>query len=134
MEESYKEKLSTLSALAQIITVDGKIEDKELELYLAVAKRLEVSTEDYTRIMSGNITFEPPEKFSKRVVLFHNLLLMAYADKHIDDLEIQFCYELGLKLGLNSAAVRDILEKMEEQPQVGIDPYRVDRVFKRYYN
>lgn len=134
MKESYKEKLGTLSILAQIITADDHIKDEELHFFVRVAKKLNVSEEDYTKVMQGKHAFKPPKQEYKRVVLFHNILLLVYIDKVIDEREIQFCHDLGLKLGLNAAAVENILKKLEEQPQVGIDPFRVDRVFKRYYN
>jgi hypothetical protein len=134
MDNSYKEKLSTLSMLVQLVNADNVIEDVELHFLIRVANKLEVKEEDYTQLFNKKFEFTPPQREVKRVVLFHNLLLLAYCDKHIDEKEIRFCYDIGLKLGLNTFAIHDILTKLKDQPQVGIDPFRVDRVFKRYYN
>ena len=101
---------------------------------MRVAKKLNVLEEDYGNVFMGNYEFVPPQYEFKRIVLFHNLLLLIYIDGDIDEREIRFCHDLGLKLGLNPAAVLDILTKLKEQPQIAIDPFRVNRVFKRYYN
>jgi uncharacterized tellurite resistance protein B-like protein len=134
MEKSYKEKLSTLCMLVKIIKADNHIKDEELSFFIRVAKTLKVSEEDYTHVFENEQEFAPPKREVSRVVLFHNLLLLAYIDKKIGKEEIQLCHEMGLKLGLNSAAVTDILNKLQEQPQAAIDPFRIDRVFKRYLN
>lgn len=134
MDISYQEKLSTLKMLAQLINIDNKARDEELTFYVRVAKKMGVTSEDYTKVFHNEYHFVLPEMEYKRIVLFHNLLLLAYSDAEIDEKEIHFCHEMGLKFGLNTFAIQDILLKLKEQPQIGIDPFRVNRVFKRYYN
>jgi hypothetical protein len=134
MDNVYKEKLSNLSMLIQLARADKNLDDIEIEFYLRVAKRLGVFKEDYEKVFHGGYEFTPPKNEVERVVLFHSLVILAYIDDKIEDSEIHFCYELGLKLGLNTSAVRDILTKLKEEPKVAIDPKRVDKVFKSFLN
>lgn len=134
MENTYKEKLSSLGMLIELAKKDKELEDIEIEFYLRIAKRLGVQREDYENVFHNGFEFIPPKHEITRVVLFHNLVLLIYIDNKIDDKEIKFCHELGLKLGLNTSAVHDILTKLKEDPKIAIDPKRVDKVFKSFLN
>lgn len=134
MENIYKQKLSNLSMLMQIAKADSNVEDIEIEFYLSVANRLGVRKEDYEKVFYNGHEYAPPKDEVSRVVLFHNLILLIYIDNNIDGREIHFCHDLGLKLGLNTSAVRDILTKLKEDPKVAIDPQRVDKAFKSFLN
>ena len=120
--------------IVQLAKADDILDDLEIGFFIRVAKKLNVLKADYENVFKGNFEFAPHQYESKRIVLFHNLLLLIYVDGEIDDAEIHFCHDLGLKLGLNAMAIQGILTKLKEQPQIAIDPYRVNRVFKKYYN
>ncbi len=134
MDRKYQEKLGKLSLLIQMAKKDGCLDDVEIEFFIRIAKRLKVAQADYEKVFRGEYVNVLPKYDFQRIPLFHSLLLMIYADGKIDDKEIHFCHELGIKLGLNSSAILDILNKLKEQPQVAIDPLRVKDIFKRYYN
>lgn len=134
MKSQHQRKLSHLSILFQAIRKDREISDIELQYMLRIADRLGLSSEDVNRVIKEDIPFTPPIHESNRLVLFHQLLILIYVDGKIDNNELEFLKELGLRLGLNPYAVSEVLEMMKKNAEDGIDPKKITEIFKNYNN
>ena len=134
MDKQYQQKLSHISLLLQVINSDGEVSDNELEYVSRIAKRMGLSGADLKKIVNEKIDFDPPVHEHKRIVLFHQLLILIYIDGKIDEKELGFVSELGFKLGLNPYAIKEILAKLYENPEEGIDPKNITDTFKNFNN
>jgi uncharacterized tellurite resistance protein B-like protein len=134
MNSIYQKKLSHLSLLFQVIRSDNEIADMELKYLLRIAHRLGLSGKDVEYVTKEKVPFLPPITEGQRLVLFHQILILIYIDGKIDPKELDFIKELGLKLGLNPYAVRDILVRLRNNPEEGIDPKKITDIFRSFNN
>lgn len=134
MESQHQRKLSHLSILFRAIRTDKEISDIELQYMLRIAHRLGLSSEDVDRVISEEIPFSPPIHESNRLVLFHQLLILIYVDGKVENIELDFVKELGLKLGLNPYAVNEVLDVLRNNAEEGIDPKKITNIFRSYNN
>ena len=134
MDRRYKEKLSHVKMLFQVVKADGHSSKEELEFVLRISARLGLSKEDVYKVLKDDIEYTPPIHESSRVVLFHQLLILIYIDGVIDEKELGFVQELSLKLGLSPYAVKEVLTKLYNDPETGIDPKGVSDLFKIFNN
>ena len=132
MENSNNEELSTFHLLVKVAKADGDVSYEELDFIYRIAARLKISKEARDKVLSDQYSFNPPKEEGKRIVIFHKLLLLAYSDNKIDKKEIQVCHNLGLKLGLNTTVVSEILKILEKDPEAAIDPKRILKMFNSF--
>ncbi len=136
MDREYKEKLSHLKDLIQLSRVDGYESTIESNFIESVAERLGVSTGDLNNLKNGaiDIDFSPPKYEYQIIPQFHRIVLLMGIDRMIYKEEIQFCMDLGLKMGLNPSAVKEIVDKMIFYPNNIIPAEELESIFKKYYN
>lgn len=136
MEREYKEKLSHLNDLIKLSRVDGYESSIESNFIESVAERLGVSGSDLDDLKNGHIEidFSPPRYEYQIIPQFHRIILLMGIDRMIYKEEIQFCMELGLRMGLNPNAVKEIVDKMIFYPNNIIPAEELESIFKKYYN
>ena len=136
MEREYKEKLSHLNDLIKLSRIDGYESSIESNFIESVAERLGVSNNDLNDLKSGEIEidFSPPRYEYQIIPQFHRIILLMGIDRMIYKEEIQFCLELGLRMGLNPNAVKEIVDKMIFYPNNIIPAEELESIFKKYYN
>jgi len=136
MDREYKEKLSHLNDLIQLSRVDGYESTIESNFIESVAERLGVAIDDLNNLKKGDIVidFSPPKYEYQIIPQFHRIVLLMGIDRMIYKEEIQFCMDLGLKMGLNPSAVKEIVDKMIFYPNNIIPAEELENIFKKYYN
>jgi hypothetical protein len=136
MDREYKEKLSHLKDLIQLSRVDGYESTIESNFIDSVAERLGVDGNDLDHLKTGEIDvdFSPPKYEYQIIPQFHRIVLLMGIDRMIYKEEIQFCMDLGLKMGLNPSAVKEIVDKMIFYPNNIIPAEELESIFKKYYN
>jgi hypothetical protein len=136
MTREYQEKLSHLNDLIQLSRADGYVSSIESCYIDTVAVRIGVEREDLERLKNNeiNIPFSPPRYEYEIIPQFHRIVLLMGIDRLIYKEELNFCTDLGLKMGLNPNAVKEILEKMIYYPNNIIPADELECIFKKYYN
>ncbi len=136
MDPQYHEKLSHLKDLIKLSQVDGDESHMEMNFIKSVADRLGVDRSDIEKIKSGEIKikFSTP-KFENQVIeQFHRLVLLIGIDKMIHREEINFCFELGVRMGLNYNAITEVLRKTVISPAHLMHKDEIEEIFKKYSN
>ena len=70
----------------------------------------------------------------KRIEHFYRLALLTHCDNLHHEREHEFMYQLGLKLGLNSFAIKRVLGEMDKSLNRMIDPDLLLGIFKEHHN
>lgn len=136
MKEEYQEKLSHIKDLINLSRIDGQESHMELNFINSVADRLGVERADVDKIKQGNLVVDNsfPRYQNQIIDQFHRIILLMGIDKIIKKEEIQFCFDLGLKMGLNPTAVLEVINKSYRNPAFLVQKDDIDRIFKKYLN
>jgi len=136
MEREYQEKISHLNDLVQLARIDGHESLLETNFINSVADRLGIERNDLEDIKNDAVPVEfVPPRFEYQVIpQFHRLVLLMGIDRMIYREEVNFLTDLGLRMGLNLHAVREVLEKMIYYPNNIIPAEEMESIFKKYYN
>jgi len=136
MDPNYQEKLSHINDLLKLSQVDGEESHMEMNFINSVAARLGIEKSEVTSIKDGKtkITFSPPRKESKVIEQFHRLIILIGIDKLIYKEEVEFCVELGVRMGLNYNAITEVLRKTLRNPAYIMHLDEMETIFKKYSN
>ncbi len=136
MTRDYQEKLSHLNDLINLSRIDGYESNIESNYIEMVAERIGVKPRDLERLKNKeiSISFSPPKYEYQIIPQFHRIVLLMGIDRMIYKEELNFCTELGLRMGLNLHAVKEILEKMIYYPNNIIPAEELECIFKKFYN
>jgi len=135
MDDLYNEKVSHLNDLINLSRADGAEAPSEVNFINSVADRLEISPEDLQNIRAKNknITFTPPDDVYKLMMQYHRLMLLMGIDRIIAEEEMDFCFELGSKMGLKIEAIKEVIEIVIENPRHILTVDEIERIFYKYY-
>ncbi len=136
MERDYQEKVSHLYDLIRLSRIDGKETLSEISFINSVAQKLGIDEDDMEIIRSEffHIKFMPPKHEADVIPQFYRLVFLITADREIDKEELNFCYDLGMRMGLNLYAVQEVLKKLLEQNGDRITVTEMNNIFRKYYN
>ncbi|MDN5201896.1 hypothetical protein QQ008_10995 [Fulvivirgaceae bacterium BMA10] len=132
MENTYNEKLSHISDLVKLSRADNDESQLENIFIEKIAKKLGVSKIDLDRIKNDEIGFHPPKFEFEAIPQFHRLIILMGIDFRVDEAEVSFCRELGIRLGLNPTAVNEVLDVMQKQPSKMMSPITMNEIFRKY--
>jgi hypothetical protein len=132
----YEEKLSHLNDLVRLSQIDGEESHMESNFIRSIADRLGLSAADLDRIKRGdeNIKFATPGHENQAIEQFHRLIILMGIDKMIYREEVNFCVELGVRMGLNYNAVAEALRKTMRNPAYIMPKDQMQAIFKKYSN
>jgi hypothetical protein len=131
---TYKEKLSLLGDMIELSKVDGQLHERELEFIKLVAEELNVKESDFEELFSLPNELLVFKSEFKRIEHFYRLALLTHCDNLHHEREHEFMYQLGLKLGLNSFAIKRVLGEMDKSVNRMIDPDLLLGIFKEQHN
>lgn len=136
MDPEYLEKLSHLKDLISLSKIDGDESHMEMNFINSVADRLKVERSDLEKIKSGElkIKFSTPKYETQVIEQFHRLILLMGIDKTITSDEINFCFELGIRMGLNYNAISEVLRKAVISPAHLMHKDEIEKIFRKYSN
>ncbi|KPK76024.1 MAG: hypothetical protein AMJ79_08640 [Phycisphaerae bacterium SM23_30] len=100
-----EEKMQYLANIYYLVRADGKVERMEEKLYDYIAKGIEAgyfeSLKAKERAQKEGFTIKYPGRWSDRVRCVEDMLLAAYADKRLHELEqkilLQYANEIGIR-------------------------------------
>ncbi|HBH24270.1 MAG TPA: hypothetical protein DDY13_12705 [Cytophagales bacterium] len=136
MDRTHEEKLSHISDLIRISKIDGDESHMELNFINYVADRLGVSRKEVQDIYQGklNIKFKTPKHENQVIDQFHRIVLLVGIDKMITKEELELCFQLGVKMGLNYNAIMEVLKKTMSNPAFIMQKKEMEGIFNKYRN
>ena len=136
MDPNYLEKLSHLNDLIQLSQIDGKESHVESTFINSIADRLGIERQEIENIKSGTtkIKFSTPTHENEVIDQYHRLIILMGIDKMIYKEEVQFCFELGIRMGLNTSAIMEVLRKTIRKPAYIIQKDEMEKIFRKYSN
>lgn len=128
------EKKSLLAELVQLAKVDQVIQEAEYQFLLSIAAQLGITQDDFKEIFESGMAFSPPKEELDRIIQFQRLILLMNVDRHIDEGEIEYLRDAGIRMGLHPAATNEVLVKMHEYPNKIIPPDTLLDIFRTFHN
>ena len=129
-----KEKLSILAELIKLAKADKKFRKEEFNFLLVISRLLDVDESQLELLFSKYIEFTPPPLEFDRILQFQRMVLLANVDLRLDLAEIKVLREAGLKLGLNSDAIENVLIEMKKYEYGIVPSEKLIEIFKVYHN
>jgi hypothetical protein len=130
--DSHEQKISHLRALYHLACADKVLTDVEGEYIKNVAERLGIPLEELSKLDPYEPTLELPNREYKNYILFHRLALIVMIDNALSERERQYCFNLGIKMGLHPNAVGEIIDYIASQGTIESKSSEVMAIFKRY--
>lgn len=128
------EKLGLLAQLVKMAQSDDKIRDVEFQFLLSLAAQMGVTKDEFKRLFEENIQFQPPKLESERIVQFQRLILLMNVDLEIDEKEMEYIKDLGIRMGLHPSATNTVLKEMHDYENKIVPPARLIEIFNTYHN
>ena len=128
------EKLSLLSDLVKLAKSDNDVRDVEFNFLLSIASQLGVTKKDFLDLFEQYIEFNPPKLEFDRIVQFQRLILLMNVDMHVDEEEIRYIKDIGIRMGLHPLATDEVLQRMNDYKNKIIPPEKLLEIFRTFHN
>ncbi len=128
------EKWSLLSDLVKLAQTDNTVREAEFQFLLSIAAQLGITKEEFKKIFEEYIEFNPPKMELDRIVQFQRLILLMNVDLEVDEAEIDYIRDIGIRMGLHPAATNEVLARMHEYPNKVIPPTILLEIFRTFHN
>jgi uncharacterized tellurite resistance protein B-like protein len=101
------------SAIVRVAHSDGKVSAEEKQFLDKLARKLEISSEEYEEIVENPLKYpvNPPYLYSQRLERLYDLTRMVHADHHLGDQQDILLRRIGLALGFTPGNVNHIIDK-----------------------
>ncbi len=129
-----EEKLGLLAQLIQMAQADEKIHEVEFQFLLSLAAQMGVTKEDFKQLFEESIKFQAPKFEGDRIIQFQRLILLMNVDMEIDELELDYIRDVGIRMGLHPNAINTVLKEMHQYKNKMIPPDRLIEIFSAFHN
>lgn len=111
------------ASIVRVALSDGFINDKERAFLDRLAKNLDISDEDYEKIVENpsNYPINPPVFYDARLERLYDICKMVYSDHIADDDEMNLMIRLAIGLGFTPGNVEFIVKKAMYLINLGVD-------------
>lgn len=133
-ENEKNERLSLIVELIKMAKSDNSIRDVEFEFLLTIATQMGVTKDEFKELFEAYIEFNPPKLEFDRIVQFQRLVLLMNVDLHIDEAEILYIKDLGMRMGLHPMATNEVLKVMNDYPNKVVPPEKLIQIFRTFHN
>lgn len=134
MDNQHQEKLSLLQDLIALSKADNNVSFMEEQFINSVAMTMGISAEELQHIKDNPIAFNPQNKEIDRITQFYRLLLLMGVDSNHHEKEVEFCKNLGLKMGLNPIAINEVIKRILSSEKGMLPPQELISIFQAYHN
>ncbi|MCB9364317.1 MAG: TerB family tellurite resistance protein [Flavobacteriales bacterium] len=134
MDNQHQEKLSLLQDLIALSKADNNVSFMETQFINSVALSLGVSADELQQLISNPIDYSPQDREIDRIIQFYRLLLLMGVDANHHDKEIDFCKNLGLKMGLNPIAINEVVKRILASEKGMLPPDELISIFQTHHN
>ncbi len=115
------------SAIVRVALADGKLADVEKIFLDQLARRLDVSEEEYAEILADPLKYpiNPPYLYSQRLDRLYDLARMVYVDRDLGDNQVNLLKKFCVGLGFTPSNVDYIVAKAFEliKEEVDLDTF-----------
>lgn len=125
---------SLISDLIKLAEADGKLTHSEYDFIIRLAKRMEVSEEEVEELFNKPISTKTKFTELERITHFHKLVLLMNVDRETHKKEVIAIKNFGLKMGIRSDVINQILERMNEYEDKVIPSSELIQIFRSNYN
>lgn len=132
--DNYKQKISHLKALYHLACADDVLTKAEVIYIKNVAERLGIKMEDLENLNPGEPELELPDREYKIYALFHRLAIIILIDDSLSERERQYCFNMGIKMGLHPNAIGEIIDHITAKGTMEVMPAEIMTIFKKYLN
>ena len=105
--------LSHFASIVNLAAVDGEINNEEEILLKRFAKKLDISEDEYEKVLENPLTFPlgSYNSIERRLERLHDLFRIIFADHEIDDEERELIKRYAIGLGFSSQASEGIINR-----------------------
>jgi uncharacterized tellurite resistance protein B-like protein len=132
--DTHDQKISHLNALYHIACADNDLSELEIVYIRKVAERLGVTLTDVPDLKKTEPDLDLPNREYKIYALFHRLALILTIDGKAEEKERQYCFNLGIKMGLHPNAIQEIIDYAILHGALNTTPKEVMTIFRKYLN
>jgi len=134
MDNQHQEKLSLLQDLIALSEADNNVSFMEAQFINSVALSLGVSPSELQTLKNNPVNYSPQNKEIDRITQFYRLLLLMGVDTAQQESEVEFCKNIGLKMGLNPIAINEVVNRILASEKGMLPPQELIKVFQTYHN
>ena len=125
---------SLISDFIILAEADGKLTHSEYDFILRLAKRMDVSEEEVAELFKNPIQTKTKFTELERITHFHKLVLLMNVDRETHKDEVIVIKNFGLKMGIRSDVINQVLERMNDFEDKVIPSSELIRIFRSNYN
>jgi uncharacterized tellurite resistance protein B-like protein len=109
----HRRNLAHFASLASLAAVDGKINPTEKGLLDRFARKLDITSEEYSEVMkkSNKYPITPSNSLEERLERLYDLFRLIYVDHIVDDEEMALLKKYAIGLGFPVKKANRIIEK-----------------------
>lgn len=111
-----KERKSRFRQLVDMALADGELDPAEQDLLEAVAEGLEISPEDFQKILNHpeRVAFTPPQNLDERLLQFAEIVDMMRADEQVKAEEQALAFKVAGRLGIPPSKTPQLIELISQ--------------------
>ena len=128
------ENQSMISDLIRLAEADGKLTHSEYDFIIRLAKRMDVSEEEVAELFKNPIQSKIRYSEMERITHFHKLVLLMNVDRETHRKEVIAIKNFGLKMGIRSDVINQILDRMNDYDDKVIPTDELIQIFRSNYN
>lgn len=120
--------LGHFASIVNMATIDGEINEHEQKVLERFARKLDISEEEYTKVLENPKSFpiEPTNSSERRLERLHDLFVIVFSDHEIDNEEKELIKKYAIGLGFSSADADAVINRSVQifQGQLSFEDYR----------
>lgn len=111
------------SAIVRVALADGKLAPVEKDFLDKLARRLDVSEEEYAEILADPLKYpiNPPYLYSQRLDRLYDLTRMVYVDRELGESQVNMLKKFCVALGFTPGNVNYIVSKAFDLVKENVD-------------
>ncbi|MEO9892365.1 TerB family tellurite resistance protein [Aurantibacter sp.] len=111
------------AAIVRVAMSDGVITEDERAFLDRLARKLDVSEDDYAKILKDYAShpINPPTSYDRRLERLFDLTRMVYADHELGEKQVSMLERMGVGLGFNPINVSYVVDKALKLVSAGVD-------------
>lgn len=128
------EKSGLIAQLIQLAKADNQLKESEFQFLISLAVQMGVTKDEFKQLFEESIKFQPPKFEAERILQFQRLILLMNIDVEIDESELNYIKDVGIRMGLHPSATNTVLKEMHNYENKVIPPSRLIEIFTTYHN
>lgn len=133
-KDIYMEKPGVLSEIAKLVKSDNDVRDIEFQFLLSMAAQAGVTKNEFKSLFEQYIEFNPPKLEADRIIQFQRLILLMNIDPEVNQEEVAYIKDLGIRMGLHPSATDEILKQMNNYENKIVPSEKLINIFKTFHN